>query len=89
MYLRSLYHVPTLNADIAIIFISKNVSLDNLPGFDRLSGLMTLMMVTFIIILVIYKTKILIGFFSSIQSFVIFGFCLFIVLKFSAKKLFR
>ena len=70
----------------SILLIKRKVDLDILPGFDRLSGLMSIMLITFIIIIIIYKTRIFIGFISSFQSFVVVGIILFIILKIASKK---
>jgi hypothetical protein len=81
-----IYFLPVISMVFSILLIKRKVDLDILPGFDRLSGLMSIMLITFIIIIIIYKTRIFIGFISSFQSFVVVGIILFIILKIASKK---
>ena len=68
--------------------VGRDTDLDRLPGFERLSGLMMLIGLTFLVLLIVFKMRILIGFFASIESLVVLGIVLFILFKFAAKKLF-
>ncbi len=84
-----LYILPIISMLVTLAIIGKKASFNDLPGFDRLSGLMMIITITFIIILFVLKLRILIGFFSSIQNLVIFGIILFFILKLSMKKLLK
>ena len=83
------YFLPLVSMLGTLACIRKFVSFELLPGFDRLSGLMTLLAVTFFVLLSIYKTRIFIGFFSSIQSLILIGVFVFGLLKYSTGKLMK
>lgn len=84
-----IYFLPLLSMVLTFYVIGRKVDFDRLPGFERLSGLMMLIGVSFLIVLIIFKLRILVGFFASIESFVALGIVLFVVFKVSAKKLFK
>lgn len=74
---------------VTLLLIRKSVSFDELPGFDRLSGLIALVGVTFVILLVIQKTFVGILFGGSIGLLVAVGAFLFALLKWGSSALFR
>ncbi|MBL8112575.1 MAG: hypothetical protein JNK60_06795 [Acidobacteria bacterium] len=80
---------PILSMVLTLILIARVVSFDALPGFDRLAGLMTLIGVTFGILLAIHKTFIGILFGGSIFLLVGIGAFLFALLKWGSALLFR
>ncbi|MDD3472113.1 MAG: hypothetical protein PHS86_04950 [Syntrophaceae bacterium] len=84
-----LIHVlPIVSMIVALALIRKRVSFEDIPGFDRLSGLITIIAVTFIIILVVYKTRIWVVFGGSILWLVVVAIVLFALLKWGANMLF-
>jgi len=82
-----LYFLPIISMTVTLFFISKNVSLNTLPGFDRLSGLMTVLVLTGMALLMLYKLRFVVGFFASIQSLLIFGVIFYFVFKSAMNKL--
>ncbi len=84
-----IYILPVLSMIVTFIFISKGVDLNEVPGFDRLYGLLVVLGVTFILTLGIMKTRIWIFFGGSITTLLIIGVVLFILLKWGTRKLFQ
>ncbi|MFK8012720.1 MAG: hypothetical protein AB8B80_11800, partial [Marinicellaceae bacterium] len=82
-----LYFLPIIAMVLTLYSISKYTNLNTLPGFDRLSGLMTVLFLTGIVMLLLYKFRFVIGFFGSMQSLFILGIVLYFLFKVSLKKL--
>lgn len=61
-----LYIFPPVSMVVTLMLIRKNVSFDDVPGFDRLSGLIAVIAVTFVIILAVQKTRLWLVFGGSI-----------------------
>ncbi len=83
------YFLPLVSMIVTLVFISKSVSFDDVPGFDRLSGLMTMVGCSFAIALVIQKTRIWVAFFGSIEWLFILAAGVFALLKWGTYALFR
>ena len=83
-----IYFLPVISMVATFLLIGRYSDLDRLPGFGRLSGLMMLIGLTFLVLLVVFKMRILVGFFASIESLVVIGIVIFILFKVAAKKLF-
>ena len=83
------YFLPIVSMVATLIFIRKNVSFDDVPGFDRLSGLMTLVACSFIIALAIQKTRIFLFFGGSIEKLFLLAAGIFALLKWGTYMLFR
>ncbi len=81
------YFMPVIAMIATLSIIKRKTTFKRLPGFDHLAGLMIVIGVTFVILLLIYKTRIFIGFFSSLFSLLLFGVFLFILLKIGFKKM--
>jgi hypothetical protein len=60
--------VPILSMVITLVLVRRNVDFDQVPGFDRLFGLMVALAITFVLILGISKTRIWLFFGSSILN---------------------
>jgi hypothetical protein len=73
----------------SMVVIRKNVSFDDVPGFDRLSGLMVMVGCSFAIALVIQKTRIWVFFGGSIETLFILAAAVFALLKWGTYMLFR
>ncbi len=82
------YFLPILSMIVTLVLIGKKVDFNQLPGFDRLAGLIVLIATTFAILLFLYKTRIFIGFFGSMSYLIPLGIFLFFLLKWSTRKLF-
>lgn len=72
-----------------LYLIRNNVEFDRIPGFDRLSGLMIMIAVSFAMALAIQKTRIWIFFGSSIVMLFALALGLFALLKWGAHMFFR
>ena len=83
------YLLPIASMVATLVFIRKSVEFDLVPGFDRLSGLMVMIAITFGIVLAIDKTRIFIGFFGSIERLFLLAAGVFALLKWGAYMLFR
>ena len=83
------YALPIASMIATLVLIGKNASFDDIPGFDRLSGLMTLVAVTFVVLLVVQKTFIGLFFGASITTLLLLGAFLFALLKWGAHAVFR
>ena len=83
------YLLPILSMVVTLVLIRRNVEFDAIPGFDRLSGLMTLLACSFAIALAIHKTRIFVGFFGSIEMLFVLAAGIFALLKWGGFMLFR
>jgi hypothetical protein len=83
-----IYFLPVISMGMTFYLIGRKTEFDRLPGFERLSGLMMLIGLTFLVILIIFKLRIFVGFFASVESFLLLGLILFVLFKVAAKKLF-
>jgi hypothetical protein len=84
-----IYFLPIVSMIATLVFIRKRVSFDDVPGFDRLSGLMVLMACSFGIALALHKTRIFVGFFGSVEMLFILAAGVFALLKWGGYMLFR
>jgi hypothetical protein len=84
-----IYFLPILSMVATLVAIRKRVSFDDVPGFDRLSGLMVLMACSFGIALAIHKTRIFVGFFGSVEMLLALAAVIFALLKWGGYMLFR
>jgi hypothetical protein len=83
------YFLPIISMIATLILIRKNVAFDDVPGFDRLSGLMVMVGCSFVIALVIQKTRIWVFFGGSIEKLFLLAAGVFALLKWGAYMLFR
>lgn len=83
------YILPVVSMVATLILVRKNVTFDEVPGFDRISGLLTMIGVTFVLTLAIYKTRILLVFFGSFPMLVALVAGLFALLKWGTYMVFR
>ena len=83
------YFLPIVSMVATLVLIRKNVSFDDVPGFDRLSGLMVMVACSFIIALAIQKTRIFLFFGGSIEKLFLLAAGIFALLKWGTCLLFR
>ena len=83
------YFLPIASMVATLVLIRKNVSFDDVPGFDRLSGLMVMVACSFVIALVIQKTRIFVFFGGSIEKLFLLAAAVFALLKWGTYMLFR
>jgi hypothetical protein len=80
--------VPVLSMILTLFFIRRNIDFDNIPGFGRISGLMTLISATLIAMWLIDKTHIIAFVNIPVHYLVIFA-GLFMAIRFGMGALFR
>ena len=70
-----------------LYLISRIVPFDIIPGFDRLSGLIVIVAISFIFIFILARIRIFVGFFASFKTLVFIFFILFFTLQYGVAKL--
>jgi hypothetical protein len=83
------YLLPLASMAATLLLMRQSVSFDAVPGFDRLSGLMVMIAVSFAIALAIQKLRIWIVFGASIQVLFALAAFVFLLLKWGAHTFFR
>ena len=83
------YFLPVVSMLVTLVRIRKNVPFDEVPGFDRLSGLMVMIGLSFAIALAIDKTRIWVWFGGSIAMLFMLALGVFALLKWGCYTLFR
>lgn len=83
-----LYFVPVISMIAVFILIHRKTDFGHLPGFERLSGLMLLIAIVCIATLFLYRLRIYMVFFGSMQSLLIAGIVLFIIFRIAVRKVF-
>lgn len=81
------YFGPIIQMVVSLVIMSRNVDFDEVPGFDKIWGLMGILGVTFTTTLFIQKTSILMVFHGSFMALAGFALGLFVVLRMSARAL--
>ena len=84
-----LYFLPIVSMAATFALIGRKVDFDRLPGFQRLSGLMMLIALTFVVVLLVFKLRIFVGFFASAEALLGLGLILFLAFQFAAARLFK
>lgn len=84
-----LYILPPVSMAVTLALIRKNVSFDDVPGFDRLSGLIAVIAVTFVLVLAVHKTRLWLVFGGSIFVLAAFVMGLIGILQWGLYSLFR
>ncbi len=82
------YLLPVLSMIVTLVVIRGNVSFDDIPGFQRIAGLIALTVGTFIVLLVLDRLHIFLFFRASIIWFFVIGAGVFIGLMLGGKLLF-
>jgi hypothetical protein len=75
------YFLPIVAMIATLLIVRDRVGFAALPGFGRLSGLIIMIAVSFVIALAIDKTRIFLGFFGSIDRLFILVAAIFVLLK--------
>lgn len=78
---------PALSMIVTLTIIGRYMSFKIIPGFQRLSGLMLITGVSFILVLILYRMRVLIGFFAGAEVLLIIFILLFIFFKFGWEHL--
>jgi len=82
------YILPILVMATTLAIIRKSVDLTYIPGFNKIQGLITLLAVTFILTLLVMKTRIFLFFGAPMITLVLFVIFLFLLLKWSMNRIF-
>jgi len=75
------YFLPIVSMIATVMIVTRNIQMKAVPGFDKLSGLVVLLAVTFIFILLIQKMRIFTVFFGSIWHLAGLFLILFVVMR--------
>jgi hypothetical protein len=82
------YFLPIVAMAVTLILIHRNInSFDEVPGFDRLSGLMVMLAVSFAAAFVLHRMHFGIVFFGTLGQFVIIAVAAFAMLKWATGKM--
>lgn len=83
------YLAPIASMVATLMLVRKSVSFDAVPGFDRIWGLMTMIGMTFVIVLAVEKTRIFVV--SVLPIGALIGICVFVfaLVKWGAYMTFR
>ena len=82
------YVAPIVSMVLTLGLMRRNVSFDEVPGFRRLAGLMTMIAVTFAIALALRSMRIWLFFSASLVWFFVLAAALFVLLKWGGRLLF-
>ena len=85
----AIYFLPIISMVVTLILIHKTVNFENVPGFDRISGLMVMIGCSFVIAIAIDKSRILFLFHGSILIVFALAAGIFALLKWGTYMLFR
>ena len=83
------YFLPIVSLAVSLVLIKRNVDFKEVPGFDRLWGLVILIAISFGLALAIHRTRIWIFFGGSIQTLFGLAVGIFALLKLGAHLLTR
>lgn len=81
--------LPILSMVITLLLIKRNVDLDLIPGFGKLSGLIMMILSVFVILWIIEKTHIFAITFIPFQYFLLFFVGLLVIVRLGWNKLFK
>jgi hypothetical protein len=83
------YALPIISMVVTLLVISRSIRFDDIPGFGRLSGLMVMIAMTFVIVLAISRTHIWLFFGGSMATLLLLTVGIFALLKWGAYMAFR
>ena len=83
------YFLPVVSMVATLVFIRKRVTFDEVPGFDRLAGLMVMIGCSFAVALAIQKTNLWLFFGGSIEWLLALAAGVFALIKWGLYSLFR
>lgn len=81
------YFAPIVQMVVSLVVMSRNVDFEEVPGFDKIWGLLGVLAVTFTAVLFIQQTRIILLFHGSFLALAAFAGGLFFVLRASARAL--
>jgi len=80
---------PPLTMIATLVLVRRKVDFADVPGFGRLTGLLTLVGLSFAAALAIDRTRIFVGFFGSIDRLLLLAAGVYVVFQGAAWALFR
>lgn len=80
--------LPVLSMVITLLLIRRNVNLDHIPGFDKLSGLITVITAVFILMWVADRTRIIVFSYLPFQYVILIFIALLLAIRYGWKKAF-
>ena len=83
------YFLPIVSMIATLVIIGRNVEFADIPGFDRLSGLMVMIAASFAIALAVQKTRIWVFFGGSMTMLIVIAIIAFGLLKWGAYLMFK
>lgn len=83
------YFLPLVSMIVTLVLIRRNVTFDEVPGFDRLAGLMMMIGCSFAVALAIQKTNLFVVFGGSIGLLLALALGVFALIKWGTYLLFR
>lgn len=84
----AVYVAPIASMILTLGLMRRNVDFDDVPGFQRITGLMTMIGVTFAIALVLRSLRVWLFFSASLVWFLVLAAALFVLLKWGGRLLF-
>jgi len=81
------YILPIISMIATLKIIKRKNSFDDIPGFDRIMGLMLMMGVSFVIAFLLHRTVVFIGFIGGLTGLLAVALAVFILLKIAAAKI--
>jgi len=81
------YILPIISMVATLKIIKRKNSFDDIPGFDRILGLMLMMGVSFVVAFIVYRTVVFIGFIGGLGGLLVVALVVFILLKIAAAKM--
>ena len=81
------YILPIISMIATLKIIKRKNSFDDIPGFDRILGLMLMMGVSFVVAFIVYRTVVFIGFIGGLGGLLVVALVVFILLKIAAAKI--
>ncbi|UCH94522.1 MAG: hypothetical protein JSV88_30230 [Candidatus Aminicenantes bacterium] len=81
------YILPIISMVATLMIIKKKNSFDDIPGFDRILGLMLMMGTSFVVAFIVYRTVVFIGFVGRLSGLLVVALVVFILLKIAAAKI--
>ena len=81
------YFVPVITMVIVLLIINKTVPMHLIPGFDKLSGLFVIIVITFIITYILQRMFFGVFFVGKMQYLLLFFLALLFVLRIAWKKI--
>ncbi len=83
------YFLPILSMFVTLFLIKNRIAFNRIPGFSNLSGLIMVITATFIVMLLIQKTRIWVVFIGSVGHLLIAFLVLFLIIRIGFSKLFK